>query len=172
MRSRTRQQHNKVLSCARATKSHCSKPHSDGCHQSPLDQPGTIGVLDNVMLLSKDRMSLGRCPCTVTGTASAGRSFRIADRDCLAGIADDGPDGTVNGSMLNPPGWYVSLRTGRPTFSSPTMPRIRASVTSSRDGSGNCGENNPNCTLLVLPGSASKVRARIAACGGCASRSR
>ena len=36
------------------------------------------------------------------------------------------------------------------------MARIRASVTSRRDGSGICGENKPSCTLLVLPGSACK----------------
>ena len=30
---------------------------------------------------------------------------------------------------------------------------MRARVTSSREGSGNCGENRPSCTLPVLPGS-------------------
>jgi hypothetical protein len=49
---------------------------------------------------------------------------------------------------------------------------IRARVISRRDGSGNCAENNPSCTLLTLPGSALSVRVRMAASGGCASRSR
>src|ERR1700722_15414437 len=81
-------------------------------------------------------------------------------------MADTEPEETVNGSMLNPSGRWVSLSTARPTLSSPTMARMRASVTSSRAGSGSCGENSPSWILLVLPGSAVKEGARIAACGG------
>jgi hypothetical protein len=64
--------------------------------------------------------------------------------------------GLTNPSIRNPSARCVSSSTGDPTRSSPTIARSRASVTSSREGSGVCGANNPSCTLLCAPASAAQ----------------
>ena len=60
---------------------------------------------------------------------------------------------TEKPSMRKLPARCVSSSTGEPTRSSPTMAFSRASVTSSREGSGVCGAKSPSCTLLDCPAS-------------------
>ena len=73
--------------------------------------------------------------------------------------------------MRKLPGLFESSSTGEPTRSSPVIALSRAMVTSSREGSGVCGVNSPNCTVLDCPASALRLNECTAACGGCAANS-
>ena len=58
--------------------------------------------------------------------------------------------------MRNPSGWCVSSNSSAPTFSSPTMPAMRARVSSSFSGSGDGGRNKPPWAERGRAGSAAR----------------
>ena len=136
--------------------------------------PRPVGGRDlKAVLLDRERQRLhrtlqinanGHTAAACAATAMRGASGPISE----AGTARPSPRRPQKPSMRKLPARCVSSSTGEPTRSSPTIAFNRASVTSSREGSGVCGANSPSCTLLDWPASAVSVSATTAACGGCA----
>ena len=96
------------------------------------------------------------------------RAASCAARPCGRDLASVRLPSVEKPSIRKLPARCVSSSTGEPTRSSPTMALSRASVTSSREGSGICGANRPSCTLRDCPASAESASETTAAGGGCA----
>ena len=101
----------------------------------------------------------------------AGRHTRSAVEMAFTGDSFIAGGGGANGTTRKALGRWSSVSSGEPTRCSPRSFRRRASRTSNLPPSGACGRNSPCCERCGAADRALSSRPRIAACGGCASKS-
>ena len=158
-------------SCARATRSHCSNPHSVWFHQSPLAATGRKRVPLHSAARERRRSSAGEF-CNVTEDRSGGRSCRMEARGCEEHALTE---------ITGRDGEGLHAKAVRRMC---VLKHSAADVVLAHDGADASKCHIQPCrfrqlwreeTELHLAGAARlsvSVNARIAACGGCASRSR
>lgn len=156
--------------------SHSSRVQNFSVHHPPLLRHGPAAAVTRCA--TPRRITRSGTPffiCTRAG--SGGRKMRMAVRGLLPlrplQLHPPLPQGVLfwKATMRKAPGACVSSNSADPTRVSPAMLRMRASVSSSRSGSGPRGRNNPACAKRGGAGSAEIAIFFTGASGGCAARS-
>lgn len=157
--------------------SHSSRDHGSRSHQSPEERHGpAFQRMFPVTSFFLQSTRTGWPFPNVTFARSGGRKRRRAVTgdcrsldsslgDCAGRACPELVEGSArvtrveslaNRRMRNPSGWCVSSNSIAPTLFSPTMPAMRASVSSSFSGSGDGGRNSPPWAERCRAGSAAR----------------